>query len=231
MPLKIQCPQCRKSLTVPDHLAGRTGKCPGCGVAIPIRAANEQIAARPPAPPPHAPASGAAQSPIRGPSTTASPAKSESWFERVLVPFIGGAAILFAKVFFFSSKASKPGLFQDALEVVLGLAIIGLVIWGVVSLVRWLIRMAADNAPATISSGTIPAPPSPSPAPPPPISHSTQWWLSFAGKATGPCSTEAVIDSLRCGDLRADTPVCPVGSNQWQPVSAWPEFAPVLGPR
>ena len=44
MPLKIQCPQCRKSLTVPDQLAGRTGKCPGCGASVSI----------PPLPPPPA---------------------------------------------------------------------------------------------------------------------------------------------------------------------------------
>lgn len=42
MPLKIHCPQCRKSLTVPEQLAGRTGKCPGCGASVSI----------PPLPPP-----------------------------------------------------------------------------------------------------------------------------------------------------------------------------------
>ncbi len=36
MPLKLRCPQCQKSLTVPDQLAGRTGKCPGCGASFRI---------------------------------------------------------------------------------------------------------------------------------------------------------------------------------------------------
>lgn len=41
MPIKISCPQCRKALTVPDQLAGRTGKCPACAaqVSIPMPAA------------------------------------------------------------------------------------------------------------------------------------------------------------------------------------------------
>lgn len=42
MPLKLSCPSCQKSLTVPDQLAGRTGKCPGCGASIKV----------PPLPPP-----------------------------------------------------------------------------------------------------------------------------------------------------------------------------------
>ena len=46
MPLKIRCPQCQKSLTVPDQLAGRIGKCPGCNGRITIPSAP------PPAEPP-----------------------------------------------------------------------------------------------------------------------------------------------------------------------------------
>lgn len=42
MPLKLQCLKCHKALTVPDQLAGRTGKCPGCGASVSI----------PPLPPP-----------------------------------------------------------------------------------------------------------------------------------------------------------------------------------
>lgn len=38
MPLKLKCPQCRKALTVPDQLAGRMGKCPGCGASVSIPA-------------------------------------------------------------------------------------------------------------------------------------------------------------------------------------------------
>ncbi len=36
MPIRVQCPQCSKALTVPDQYAGKRGKCPGCGTAIPI---------------------------------------------------------------------------------------------------------------------------------------------------------------------------------------------------
>lgn len=52
MPLKVSCPQCRKALTVPDQLAGRTGKCPGCGASVSIPPAAS--VRTPPQPPPPA---------------------------------------------------------------------------------------------------------------------------------------------------------------------------------
>jgi hypothetical protein len=48
MPLKLSCPQCRKALTVPDQLAGRTGKCPGCGASVSIPPAAPISAPQPP---------------------------------------------------------------------------------------------------------------------------------------------------------------------------------------
>src|SRR5687767_3644677 len=38
MPLSVRC-SCGKSLNVPDHLAGKRGKCPACGAAVEVRAA------------------------------------------------------------------------------------------------------------------------------------------------------------------------------------------------
>lgn len=47
MPLKIRCPKCQKSLTVPDQLAGRTGTCPGCKTSISIPAVNATLRVEP----------------------------------------------------------------------------------------------------------------------------------------------------------------------------------------
>ncbi|MCE9606410.1 MAG: hypothetical protein K8U03_16065 [Planctomycetia bacterium] len=55
MPLKLSCPQCRKALTVPDQLAGRTGKCPGCGASVSIPPAAPVWTPPPPPPPAAAP--------------------------------------------------------------------------------------------------------------------------------------------------------------------------------
>src|SRR5438094_7394576 len=45
MPIKISCPNpnCRKSLTARDEMAGRRVKCPACGGTIAIPAAQDQI--------------------------------------------------------------------------------------------------------------------------------------------------------------------------------------------
>lgn len=50
MPLKLICPSCRKALTLPDQLAGRTGKCPACGASITVPASASPVT--PPPPPP-----------------------------------------------------------------------------------------------------------------------------------------------------------------------------------
>jgi serine/threonine protein kinase len=45
----FECPACRKQLKVKDELAGKKGKCPGCGATLTIPAAQEQpVAAGPP---------------------------------------------------------------------------------------------------------------------------------------------------------------------------------------
>jgi hypothetical protein len=46
MPIKITCPNpnCRKTLTARDEMAGRKVKCPACGGAIAIPAAQDQLA-------------------------------------------------------------------------------------------------------------------------------------------------------------------------------------------
>src|SRR5262245_56650988 len=45
MPIKITCPNlnCRKTLTARDEMAGKRVKCPACGGAIAIPAAQEQV--------------------------------------------------------------------------------------------------------------------------------------------------------------------------------------------
>src|SRR5437867_928663 len=47
MPDIVACPQCRKALTVPDHLLGSQVQCPGCGTVFTAGAD-----ANPPPPPP-----------------------------------------------------------------------------------------------------------------------------------------------------------------------------------
>lgn len=36
MPIHAACPHCAKSIKAPDHLAGKSGKCPSCGGVVPI---------------------------------------------------------------------------------------------------------------------------------------------------------------------------------------------------
>jgi hypothetical protein len=40
MSIRLQCPGCHKTLTIPDKYAGRSSKCPGCGARIDIPAAG-----------------------------------------------------------------------------------------------------------------------------------------------------------------------------------------------
>jgi len=56
---RVECPQCGKSIRVPESMHGRKGKCPGCAgpIQIPSRPKTESTPAtipkeRPPAPPP-----------------------------------------------------------------------------------------------------------------------------------------------------------------------------------
>lgn len=42
MPIRVTCTECGKTLKVKDELAGKKGKCPGCGAVIAIAASDEQ---------------------------------------------------------------------------------------------------------------------------------------------------------------------------------------------
>ena len=67
MPISFACPQCARPIKAPDNLAGKQGKCPGCGSVFTVPAAPAPTAhippahapvARPAGPPPHAAAAG-----------------------------------------------------------------------------------------------------------------------------------------------------------------------------
>jgi hypothetical protein len=51
------------------------------------------------------------------------------------------------------------------------------------------------------------------------------WWLSIDGKTDGPRSHAFVVAMLKSGQLDSSTLACPNGSEQWQPLSQWKEFA------
>ena len=38
MPIKFKCPHCQRGLSVKEHLAGKTAKCPACKKALKIPA-------------------------------------------------------------------------------------------------------------------------------------------------------------------------------------------------
>ena len=44
MPIKFNCPECKKGLSVKDHLAGKRAKCPACHKPITIPAPVAQAA-------------------------------------------------------------------------------------------------------------------------------------------------------------------------------------------
>jgi hypothetical protein len=48
MPLRLQCPSCRKDCNVPDHLLGKAIACPACGQRIHVVAAPSPQPAPPP---------------------------------------------------------------------------------------------------------------------------------------------------------------------------------------
>jgi TM2 domain-containing membrane protein YozV len=54
------------------------------------------------------------------------------------------------------------------------------------------------------------------------------YYLSIAGKTLGPYDRESILSGLREGRFPTDAMVCPVGSQQWLPLSAVPEFAEAL---
>jgi hypothetical protein len=54
--MKVSCPTCAKTLNVPDSLAGKRVKCPGCGGVLELPSAPAEAASEPAAPPAPAPA-------------------------------------------------------------------------------------------------------------------------------------------------------------------------------
>jgi len=46
-----------------------------------------------------------------------------------------------------------------------------------------------------------------------------EYWLLFHGQATGPFSTEAILEGLRFGDFSPDMQVCRDGQRQWAALS------------
>lgn len=52
MTIHLTCESCQAGLKVPDKFAGKTGKCPKCGAALPIPAADAPASDRPDAPEP-----------------------------------------------------------------------------------------------------------------------------------------------------------------------------------
>lgn len=46
-----------------------------------------------------------------------------------------------------------------------------------------------------------------------------EYWLHFHGQATGPFSTEAILEGLRFGDFTPDMQVCRDGQRQWAAIS------------
>jgi hypothetical protein len=47
MPLAVVCPACKAKLKVPDHLIGKTVKCPGCAKAVLVKAAAAAVTPKP----------------------------------------------------------------------------------------------------------------------------------------------------------------------------------------
>src|SRR4051794_12423157 len=45
MPIQLRCPGCNKPLKVKEELAGKKVKCPGCGQAVPVPAAEPEMEA------------------------------------------------------------------------------------------------------------------------------------------------------------------------------------------
>ncbi len=42
MPIKFNCPNCSKRLSVPDSFAGRKARCPGCNEAVSVPASSQE---------------------------------------------------------------------------------------------------------------------------------------------------------------------------------------------
>lgn len=52
-----------------------------------------------------------------------------------------------------------------------------------------------------------------------------RWWLSTGGEPEGPHSEGYILIGLKTGEIPSSALVCPVGGQEWKPISGWPEFA------
>lgn len=216
MSSKIRCPKCQSLTTVEHVVPGTVLTCSSCKAAIrvPFQSASS---GQPKA------------EPVPGGTSTKPPARQASW-EWIVGPL--AFCVMAARKFGCFDSQSKVGQLNrstgsqqssnqspDIFGIVLGLIVLALIAWGFVALVRWIIQISNERS--------VPSSHTPPPPPPPQQQASTtsQWWLSVAGQVTGPCSTDAILDSLRCGDVSPSTQACPVGSTEWKPITSWPAFS------
>lgn len=55
-----------------------------------------------------------------------------------------------------------------------------------------------------------------------------QWYVSVAGNAVGPVSTDLVLRGIKHNKIAAEAFVCVVGATEWQPLNEVPEFRGAL---
>lgn len=88
----MRCPSCTKPLKVPDHAAGKKGKCPNCGnvVAIPNGQAVQPAAARAAAVAPTYPAAAAPGGTGMRPSAAAGSVAAPGTFQKLYLLYVAG---------------------------------------------------------------------------------------------------------------------------------------------
>src|ERR1700722_11092877 len=64
------------------------------------------------------------------------------------------------------------------------------------------------------------------PTPPEPANEK-KWWIANRGLADGPFNETYVVTALKMHLIQPTTLACPVGAQQWKPVSDCPEFAEI----
>ena len=140
-----------------------------------------------------------------------------------IVVSLGVAVLVVLKALFPLFKLIQ-WYYQGVLGVIGGLLLLA----GIIALIVFAIKKARE---ALIVPSAVPAQPNtdvPSSSPSSVNAESradhdsTRWWLHFAGESTGPFTQQAILAAVTAGDFSPDQLVCPVGGEQWQPISAWP---------
>jgi hypothetical protein len=62
---------------------------------------------------------------------------------------------------------------------------------------------------------------------PPESADEMKWWIANRGVADGPYSEMYIVTALKMHLIQPTTLACPVGAQQWKPVSDCPEFAEI----